>query len=54
MRKDVNLLNDLYPILQGLNQLQELVDNKVMVVGSEAYAATLITYRYAKERFRAG
>jgi hypothetical protein len=49
MRKDINLLNDLYPILQGLNQLQELVDDTVMVVGSEAYAAALITYRYAKD-----
>jgi len=49
MRKDVKLLADLYPILQGLNQLQELVDDTIMVVGSEAYAAALVAYRYAKE-----
>jgi len=35
--------------LQALNQLQELLDDTVMVVGSEAYAAALVTYRYAKD-----
>ncbi|AFY75371.1 hypothetical protein Syn7502_03532 [Synechococcus sp. PCC 7502] len=49
MRKDVQLLNDLYPMLQAVNQLQELIDDTVMVVGSEAYAAALVVYRYAKD-----
>ena len=49
MQKDVQLLNDLYPMLQALNQLQELVDDTVMVVGSEAYASALVAYKYAKD-----
>jgi hypothetical protein len=49
MQKDVQLLNDLYPILQAVNQLQELMDDTVMVVSSEAYAAALVAYRYAKD-----
>jgi hypothetical protein len=49
MKKDVQLLNDLYPMLQAVNQLQELIDDTVMVVGSEAYAAALVAYRYAKD-----
>ncbi len=49
MQKDVQLLNDLYPMLQAVNQLQELMDDTVMVVGSEAYAAALVAYRYAKD-----
>ena len=29
--------------------MQELIDDTVMVVGSEAYAAALVAYRYAKD-----
>ena len=48
MRQDVELFEALYPILLSLTQLQELVDDTVMEVGSEAYAAGLIVYNYAK------
>lgn len=48
MRQDVELFEALYPILLSLTQLQELVDDTVMQVGSEAYAAGLIIYNYAK------
>ena len=49
MQKDVNLFNDLYPILLSLQQLNEQVEDTLMVVGSEAYAAALVAYRYAKD-----
>lgn len=48
MRQDVELFEALYPILLSLTQLQELVDDTVMEVGSEAYAAGLVVYNYAK------
>jgi len=48
MRRDVQLFEDLQPILLALNQLQDLVDDTVMQVGSEAYAAALAVYTYAK------
>lgn len=49
MQRDVELMRALYPISQALQQLQELVDDTMMVIGSEAYAAALVAYRYAKE-----
>jgi hypothetical protein len=48
MRKDVQLFEALYPVLLSLTQLQELVDDTSLAVGSEAYAATLQVYNYAK------
>lgn len=47
-RRDVALLGALQPILLALSQLQELVDDTYLVVGSEAYAAALVVYHYAK------
>ncbi|MBD0261472.1 MAG: hypothetical protein ICV85_14000 [Tolypothrix sp. T3-bin4] len=48
MRRDLALYEALYPILLGLTQLQELVDDTCMAAGSEAYAAALAVYGYAK------
>jgi len=48
MRKDVQLFEALYPLLLSLTQLQELVDDTCMAVGSEAYASALGVYNYAK------
>lgn len=48
MRKDVQLFEALYPLLLSLTQLQELVDDTSLAVGSEAYAAALQVYNYAK------
>lgn len=48
MRKDVQLFEQLYALLLSLVQLEELVDNTCMAVGSEAYAAALLVYNYAK------
>ncbi|MCU0549242.1 MAG: hypothetical protein MUC48_07835 [Leptolyngbya sp. Prado105] len=49
MRKDVELYQQLRPILLALTQLQELVDNTSMVAGSEAMVAALTVYNAAKE-----
>jgi hypothetical protein len=48
MRRDIELFESLYPILLSLTQLQELVDDTSVAVGSEAYAAGLLVYNYAK------
>ncbi|MDZ8184503.1 MAG: hypothetical protein RMX96_06595 [Nostoc sp. ChiSLP02] len=48
MQKDVQLYEALYPVLLSLTQLQELVDDTSLAVGSEAYAAALQVYNYAK------
>jgi hypothetical protein len=48
MRKDVQLFEAMYPIVVALTQLQELVDDTCLAVGSEAYAAALQVYNYAK------
>jgi len=48
MRQDLALYEALYPILLGLTQLQELVDDTCMAAGSEAYASALAVYGYAK------
>src|ERR1043165_988577 len=48
MRKDVELLDALSPVLLALAQLNELVDDTFMEVGSEAYVAALAVYQYAR------
>lgn len=48
MRRDVEMFEALYPLLLSLNQLQELMDDTYIAVGSEAYAAALLVYNYAK------
>lgn len=48
MRRDIELFEALYPILLSLTQLQELIDDTSVAVGSEAYAAALMVYNYAK------
>ncbi|KAM3099919.1 hypothetical protein ACKFKF_13095 [Phormidesmis sp. 146-12] len=48
MRRDVELFEAMYPIVVALSQLQTLVDDTTMAAGSEAYAAALQVYGYAK------
>ncbi|BAZ53107.1 hypothetical protein NIES4103_57780 [Nostoc sp. NIES-4103] len=48
MRRDIELFEALYPVLLSLTQLQELVDDTYLAVGSEAFAAGLMVYNYAK------
>ncbi|MCY7320900.1 MAG: hypothetical protein LH660_03640 [Phormidesmis sp. CAN_BIN36] len=48
MKRDVELFESLYPIFLALTQLQDLVDDRVVGVGSDAYAAALLVYNFAK------
>jgi hypothetical protein len=48
MRRDVELFEQLYPLLLSLSQLQEMLENTYTAVGSEAYTAALTVYKYAK------
>jgi len=48
MRKDVALATSLQPIMTGITQLQELVEDTYIAVGSEAYTAALVVYNYAR------
>jgi hypothetical protein len=54
MRKDVELFDQLYPLLLSLNQLQEMMENTYTAVGSEAYTAALTIYKYAKASDQGG
>jgi hypothetical protein len=48
MRRDFELFEALQPMLLALTRLQELIDDTAVAAGSEAYAAALEVYRYAK------
>ena len=48
MRNDVELLSALSSVQTAVSQLNELVDDTVMAVGSEAYAAALVVYQFAR------
>jgi hypothetical protein len=54
MRRDVELFEAMYPVVMALAQLQELMDDTYMAVGSEAYAAALAVYNYAKASGQGG
>lgn len=48
MRKDVELMDALRPLAAALAQLYELVDDTLLEVSSEAYAAALAVYQYVR------
>ncbi|NDJ18822.1 hypothetical protein [Myxacorys almedinensis] len=48
MRRDVELLAELYPIMVAMTQLQSMIDDTYLKVGSEAYSSALQVYTYAK------
>ena len=47
-RADVDLVESLYPIRHGLEALFGRVDDTYFAAGSEAYAAALLVYQFAK------
>ena len=49
MKQDVELYQELNDISRSLTQLLELVEDTKMEVGSDAYSAALVAYRYAKD-----
>jgi hypothetical protein len=48
MRKDLVLYEDLSGLMMTLAQLQDMLDDTCLMVGSEAYTAALTVYNYAK------
>lgn len=48
MRNDVELLNALTPVVSAISQLNELVEDTYLAVGSDAYAAALLVYHSAR------
>lgn len=48
MQKDIQLMEDLYPVLMALNELQSLVDDTYFAAHSEAYVASLKVYDAVK------
>ena len=54
MKTDVDLLRGLVPIMTRLQPLYDLIEDTYMLVGSEAYAAALEVYRYAKQAHLGG
>ena len=48
MKADVELFESLEPIFMAINKLQDLIDDTLMLAGSEAYAAALAVYTFAR------
>ena len=48
MRNDVELYSALSSVQTAVSQLNELVDDTVMAVGSVAYASALLVYQFAR------
>jgi hypothetical protein len=48
MRKDVDLLQALPPIIASVSRLKELLGDTLMLVGSDAFAAALDVYQSAQ------
>ena len=48
LRRDVELFEALYALVMAFNQLNELLNDTYTAAGSEAYAAALQVYSYAK------
>jgi hypothetical protein len=48
MRKDYELVQALEPIMAALSQVQELIEDTYLEVGSEAYTAALAVYNYTR------
>jgi hypothetical protein len=51
MRKDAQLFETLAPIQLAVDQLQKQIDDTVMQVGGEAYAAARTIYAVSKTPF---
>lgn len=48
MKRDVELVLSLYPIMKSLDMLYEKINDTYFVAGSEAYSAGLLVYMYLK------
>ena len=52
MRQDVELVEQIYPIIIAATQLKELLEDTYRLAGSDAYSAALTVYRAAKDNGR--
>lgn len=52
MRRDLELVESLYPVLLSITQLQELIEDTYLLAGSEAYAAARMAYNSARANGR--
>jgi hypothetical protein len=52
MRRDLELVEALYPVLLSIAQLQELIEDPYLLAGSEAYAAARMAYNSARANGR--
>lgn len=48
MRRDLDLVDALYPIMMSMAKLQELIEDTYIKAGSEAYEAARVVYRSAR------
>lgn len=48
MRKDVEPIESLYPVLVAVTRLKELLEDTYKLAGSDAYSAALVIYNSAK------
>ncbi|MBD2461327.1 hypothetical protein H6G89_09735 [Oscillatoria sp. FACHB-1407] len=48
MRRDLELVEALYPILFSIGQLKELIEDTYLLAGSEAYSAARTAYNSAR------
>lgn len=48
-QKDVALVDALYPVVMGLRQLLDRVEDTYLLAGSEAYAGALVVYRSLRD-----
>ena len=48
MRKDLELLDSLLPVMTSFEQVNELLDDTCTAVGSEVYASALLVYQYVR------
>lgn len=48
MRRDLELVESLYPVLFSIGQLKELIEDTYLLAGSEAYAAARTAYNSAR------
>lgn len=48
MRRDLELVEALYPVLFSIGQLKELIEDTYPLAGSEAYAAARTAYSFTR------
>ncbi|WP_068473227.1 hypothetical protein [Saccharicrinis aurantiacus] len=53
-RLDLNAVNDLRKVMTPINQISAMINDSMIIAGSEAYTAALAFYTYIKGAVKAG